>query len=219
MFLWCMRTEDDMKIHIGDYIDWFGPYQLADSLKSFISKNLYQKIQELPEQPFQWLHDRKKRRIKIHLDPWDTYNAEETLARIVAPVLKQLKKTIHGAPANMQEFSQVSSSSTQLCLDFYEAGDSDAWKEGHKRWLSILDKMIWSFEQLADPSWEDAYSEGVPDIEWKKKIDSVTGQEVCEMVRGPKDTYKFNYEGYTDHVRRIQEGLDFFGKHYRSLWD
>ena len=34
----------------------------------------------------------------IRIDPWDTWSMDHTLAEIIHPMLKQLRKTAHGAP-------------------------------------------------------------------------------------------------------------------------
>ena len=39
-----------------------------------------------------------KQRKSIKIDPWDTWNMDHTLAEIILPMLKQLRKTQLGAP-------------------------------------------------------------------------------------------------------------------------
>ena len=39
-----------------------------------------------------------ERKIVIHIDDYDTWSMDHTLAPIIAPMLKQLKATKHGAP-------------------------------------------------------------------------------------------------------------------------
>ena len=39
-----------------------------------------------------------EQKISVHIDPWDTWSMDRTLALIVHPMLKQLHKTNHGAP-------------------------------------------------------------------------------------------------------------------------
>jgi hypothetical protein len=40
-----------------------------------------------------------------------------------------------------------------------------------------------------------------------------------QMDKGPKDTYKCDYEGLEAVEKRIQNGLRLFGKYFSSLWD
>jgi hypothetical protein len=39
----------------------------------------------------------------IRIDPWDTWSMDHTLADIILPMLKQLRKTQHGAPCTDDE--------------------------------------------------------------------------------------------------------------------
>ena len=39
-----------------------------------------------------------KQKTKIKINSWDTWSMDYTLAHIILPMLKQLKKTHHGAP-------------------------------------------------------------------------------------------------------------------------
>ena len=76
--------------------------------------------------------------------------------------------------------------------------------------------MIWAFEQVLDDDWEDQYREGELDMQW---IPAEDHEGYSEMVKGPNDTYKADYDGMRKHEARMQEGFDLFGKYYRSLWD
>lgn len=119
----------------------------------------------------------KPRSIKIKVEKWDTWNLDHTLALIVHPCLVQLKEQKGGTPVQFCEFDETGN-----------IVDSDA---ADKRWDDALDKMIWSFEQVANGEKDD-----------------------------PISSNSFNNDT-TDHVlwhKRLQEGLDLFGNHFRSLW-
>lgn len=94
-----------------------------------------------------------ERKIDVRIDKYDTWNMESTLAFIVLPMLKQLKAAKHGSPW-LPEFDQTSNSA-QYSFDFYKEGDDLAWEKGHEHWNQILDKMIWSFEQI-NTDWEES---------------------------------------------------------------
>lgn len=86
-------------------------------------------------------------------------------SKIVVPRLKMLRKNLVGHPA---------------CLNSVE------------EWEEILDKIIWSFENVDnDPS-------PMP----------YRGKAIKE--------YRAILE---EHQNKVQEGLDLFGKYYRGLWD
>lgn len=166
----------------------------------------------------------KERRVKIQIDKWDTWNLDGTLALIILPALIQLKHTKHGIPS---EFGDVGgeSYSMQRSFDFYEESHNDAFEEGCKRWEEVLDKMIWSFQQIAIEDYDKKYHHGKIDIDWEKTPDQhtnpLTGKKeyMYQMVDKNPTEHWYDHEGHMMHEERIQEGLELFGKYYRSLWD
>lgn len=155
----------------------------------------------------------KERTVRVRIDPWDTWSMDSTLVPIILPMLKQLRESKHGSPSSMPAFA-YDSNRTQLSFDFYPEDDNLVWDTGHTQWDAVMDKMIWSFEQL-DIDWESQFHSGVHDILWEP----VPGTDLTEMKRGPNDTHKFDMEGYQAHLERIREGLRLFGEHYMDLWD
>lgn len=65
---------------------------------------------------------KRKRLIKVHIDPWDVYNCDCTLALIIKPLIVRLKEMDAGRPGGL---------------------------EGEE-WCGILDKIIWSMDQIID---------------------------------------------------------------------
>lgn len=128
---------------------------------------------------------------------------DHTLALIILPMLKQLKETKHGSPGSMLGFQQTSNDA-QRTFDFYEEEDDAAWEAGHKEWDDIMTKMIWSFQQIVDDDWEKQYTINEP------KVD----EDFVWIERG-----EYDWEGMNRHEERIKEGIELFGKYYRSLWD
>lgn len=201
-----------MRVHIGNYIEWIGPYQIAEKIFFWVKKyddkfnhtKEYDRVHEfgrwLSEDKngeaswitnmCQWIYDRRKRKVKIKIDAYDIWNMDGTLSIIILPMLKMLRDDKHGSPGDMIGFNQTSNS-PQYCFDFYEEGDSFAWEEGHKQWSEIVDKMIWSFEQ------------NHPDYDWEDQYHTDAGYDV---------------DGARLHAEKIQEGIDLFGKYYRNLW-
>lgn len=218
-----------MKVYIGPYVNWFGPYQLADLLKKVgVSEDTCYKIgQKLAGHTdesssgstfvsrfLSWVHSKKKRKVKIKLHKYDTWSMDSTLALIVLPMLKQLKETKHGSPyvedADVPEHLR----STAAPPKENEWDTDSLW---HDRWSWVIDEMIWAFEQLQpDCDWESQYHSGEHDIFFEKSND---GTDTYEMKKGPKDTSVFDSAGYRKHDERIRQGLILFGKYYRGLWD
>lgn len=134
--------------------------------------------------------ENRKENITIH--PYDTWNLDNTLAKIIVPCLKQLKETTHGAPNTDNE-------DVPECLrgeGCFENGDVD--DKFFDRWDYILDEMIWAFEQIADDEKENPAFYDDPDAKFGVSIDH----------------YLLNV-----YEERISNGLRLFGKYYRGLWD
>lgn len=212
-----------MKIYIGPYVNWVGPFQIADLLMKFgVSEDRCYEIGEwLSELPLlnglcQWIHDRRKRKIKIQVHKYDTWNMDSTLAMIILPMLKQLQATKHGSPSVDDEDVPEHLRSTSAPPKENDWDTDALW---HDRWVWVLDELIWTFEQLQpDYDWQAQYESGEIDIDW---IDD--GKETAgglkQLVRGPRDTYKIDREAVNAHSARISKGLQLFGKYYQRLWD
>jgi hypothetical protein len=222
-----------MKVEIGKYKHYIGPFQIADLLQHVgVSEDrcfdIGEKMPEWVNKVCYWVDGKRKRKQKIHIDYWDTWNMNDTLALIILPMLKQLKETKHGSPmVNLEDVPEhlraggtSQNEDMQLHLDFGEEHkeqfEKDAWQSIHDRWDWVLDEIIWSFEQIhPDNDWEKQFHSGVMDVLWKP----VPGTDCSEMIRGPNDTHVFDHEGYTKHAERIQNGLRLFGVYYMNLWD
>ena len=165
-----------------------------------------------------------ERRISIDIERFDTYSVDHTLAYIIMPLLVQLKHTKHGIPT---EFAEVGGADydSQESFDFYKETHNDSFDEGCKRWDEVLDKMIWSFQQLIDDDYEAKYRHGDSKFDWvktdKQYPNPVTGklEDTFQMVDKFPEQHWTDYEGMRKHEERIQEGLELFGKYYRNLWD
>ena len=107
-----------------------------------------------------WPKKGYRRKINIQIDPWDSWNLDNTLAQIIYPCLVQLKATKHGVPGDLVNDVGGEDYAQQGSFDFYKETHDDAWKIGAKRWDEILDKMIWSFEQVAKGDYDEKYHHG-----------------------------------------------------------
>lgn len=156
-----------------------------------------------------------KQKKEIRIDKHDTWNMAETLADIILPMLKQLKECKHGSPGIMPTFKETYDSQyPQYSFDFYKDGDNLAWEIGHKKWEEIMDKMIWSFEQICIENRDDQFHHGNSNLVFVK---NPGGGSVLQ--HGPGHTATFDREACDAYYKKIQEGLDLFGKHYMNLWD
>ena len=222
-----------MKVYIGPYTNWIGPYQIAEKLLFW--KDRYHPDYKTAERNreevhkfgeylskipgltalCQWIDSKKKRKVKVHIDGYDCWSADETLAMIIVPVLEKLKQDKHGSPGvddeDVPEHLRTTNA-TPLTEEQKNCGHTDdLWEQ---RWEWVLDEIIWAFRQHAE-GWKDQYYSGESDIRFEK----VEGAEYSKMVRGPNDTFKVDREGIKKHQERMNNGRRLFAKYYECLWD
>jgi len=85
-----------------------------------------------------------RRKIKVHIDRYDTVSLDHTLALIILPCLIQLKNTQQGMPV----IKEVDIDPNQESFDFGDDLESMQYEKNTTIWNEIMDKMIWSFQQL-----------------------------------------------------------------------
>lgn len=211
------RLGGQMKIKIGNY-----PNRLMFNLHSNYMNKKYGYVDWPTEQSkfencLEWIDDRvqdfynifnrlwfdeRQQKIKVHIDRWDTWSMDNTLAHIVVPMLIQLKETKHGAPlvdnADVPDRLQ-----TNILDDFKYKEDGTTDKHFFARWDYVLDEMIFAFEQKCRDHWESDYYkyEDDPDAKFGFKL-------VWE-----------DREGSKAHQERMSNGFRLFGKYYEALWD
>lgn len=218
-----------MKVYIGPYKSWIGPFQIADCLRFVgVSKDKCHEIGEKLSKTFikdvcEWIYSKQKRKVKIKIHDYDAWNVDSTLALIILPLLNSLKSSKHGAPNVDDEDVPDHLKSTSAPK---KENEYDIDENHFKRWDWVLDEMIWTFEQLQpDSDWESKYHSGDPDIRWIKVdtgfVNPDTGEKetISQMVNGENNTYKFDADGYKKHSARIERGCCLFGKYFRALWD
>jgi hypothetical protein len=92
---------------------------------------------------------RKNRRISVHVDGYDLWNADTTLATVIVEVLKKYRADYQGSPNidNDDVPDELKMSAEQL-VQFHETGESDS--NFHKRWEYVLDEMIFAMDFVAN---------------------------------------------------------------------
>lgn len=165
-----------------------------------------------------------QRRINVAIDKYDTWSADHTLALIILPLLLQYKENHHGIPNEFADHSGDPNCNDQQLFDFYQESHSWAFDEGVKRWEETLDKMIWSFYQLVVDD-DSKYHHGKPKYDWvkndKKFPNPISGklEDTFQMVDKNPEEHWYDINGHMEHEKRVQEGLELFGKYFRNLWD
>jgi hypothetical protein len=234
-----------MRVYISNYRNhWISPYTILEKI-CFWEKdkdifynlnddpnNKYIKIVEILDyfcvglQKFlNFVHPRVE---YVKIDKYDTWSMDTTLAKIVLPMLKQLKETKHGSamvamedvPEHLRAINHEDYDE-QLSFEFYhehEVKEND--RDIHARWDWVMGEMIFAFEHLLDDSWEEEFRSGV--IDWKSvpcSWDENGKPSMYSMEYGPNHTFKCDYEGMEKVQKRIQNGLRLFGTYYTGLWD
>ena len=139
-----------------------------------------------------------KQKVSVRIDPWDTWNMDATLALIIHPMLKQLKKTKHGAPytddGDVPEHLRSTAAKPK-------ENEWDVDEFHFKRWDWILGEMIWAFGE------------------------EVKDKEPNFWIVKPKWNAKGITQGELDHEKmnayhnRKKNAFRLFGKYYECLWD
>jgi hypothetical protein len=204
-----------MKVILGKYPNWFGPYQLADKLIWWQNNGdpdckWAQRADKLGEyisetwlgKLLNWANSKNTRQEYVKIDKWDTHSMDHTLALIILPLLKQLKATKHGAP-KVDDFDcpQHLWSTNAKPVEEYELDEN--W---FKRWDYVLQEMIWAFEQHTDPN-EDQKFYDHSNVDPKLPF-----QEQLQQIHCDHD--KMNH-----HYHRKQQAFKLFGKYFQNLWD
>jgi hypothetical protein len=227
-----------MKVKIGPYKNWIGPYQIANALCFWVpeAKDEHgfktkpdwvhdfgtwlsggKDGESLLLKVCQWVESKKSRQIYVHIDRWDTWGMDHTLSHIVAPMLVQLQATKHGGPYVADEDVPEHLKSTSAPPKESE-WDTDA--NHFHRWDWVLNEMIFAFTAKRDGTWQEKYSSGTIDFKTEPCAWDDDGKPTMyEMKSGPLDTYKCDYEAMAVEQARITNGFRLFGKYYENLWD
>ena len=198
-----------MRVYIGPYVTWWGPYQIA-GLVPFLSKDTKNRLGEWLSETWvgdflEWVHDKRQRRIKIHIDDYDTWNMDHTLAFIILPMLKQLKESKHGSPLVDDED-----------VPEYMRHDGENWV--HYKWEWVLNEMIWAFETHLNEAWEDQFRHGDPVYSDTLFDDDGNDYQQPQITQTNPD-YWVDIDGLKAYNERIDNGFRLFGTYYRGLWD
>lgn len=213
-----------MRVKIGNHITFYGPHRIAEILLFWLPKVegefgpedhpwidnfgnwLSYKDKDGTHTWFrdlcEWIHTKRKRKIVVKLDRWDSWNTDDTFAIIAVPLLKQLKRT-------KNSYGYIDDEDVPEHLQSKYAAvppnDGDYDSLASKRYEWVLDEIIWAWEQLhPDTDWEELY--------WIKK---------SEVKGNPRRLYIGDYDnvGAKKHQTRIDNGMRLFGKYVQTLWD
>lgn len=167
------------------YADWPKEQTRFENFLELL-EDVIQSVYNLINAPFL---DKREQKVKVQIDPWDTWSIDHTLAPIILPMLIQLKKEKHGAPQVDYKDVPKELRPSKKEIDSYNKGTScpSTDKNYFVRWDWVMDEMIYAFDCKANK--DDVY------MRIKDKGEMQKEQE------------------------RISNGFRLFGKYYESLWD
>jgi len=122
------------------YVDWPMEQTRFENFLEWL-EDTFQSVYNLINVPFL---DKRQQKVKVRIDPWDTWSMDHTLAPIILPMLVQLKATKHGSPDVNDKDVPKHLRSTSAPPKENDWDIDDNW---HKRWEWVMDEMIWAFEQ------------------------------------------------------------------------
>lgn len=230
-----------MKIHIGPYIEYLGPYQIVDKLffwqEDYPDNKLsnrwdYKLSSDLSkwlastwvDTACEWIQKHRHRKIKIKIHDYDAWSVDSTLAIITLPLMKKLRDTKHSyAIVELEDVPEhLRNTSTedyddQSTFGFYKKAVEPGWVATEARWKWVLDEIIWAFEQQQpDCDWEDQYWTIHPKLDLTEY--SQDSGQLTTPVRWEVEG-ECDWEARQAHHDRIKNGLRLFGKYYQNLWD
>lgn len=209
-----------MKVKIGPYLKWWGPYQIAELLLGF-PKARYDYITGQPldwrtkyaerlgdwladswvGKFCEWVYSRRQRNIYVRIDDYDVWNMDETLRHIIAPMFVKLKAIKHGYGLIQDEDVPEHLRSIHAPADREHEWDKNA--EARYNWL--LDELIWAFSTDHETAKNQFY-------DWSQ-VDRDSG--LSKQIRD----LQVDREGLAAYEARLQKAYELFGKYYQTFWD
>lgn len=211
-----------MKIKIGKYLTYWGPYQIMDAIffwhEKYPEDNLaarwdYRLHDQLStwladtwvNDVCQWIYNKRKRTVRVKIDNYDVWSMDHTLALIVHPMLLKLKEQKHGYGwIDDEDVPKELRSTAKGARKGLKKYDWD--HNAEKRYEYMLDELIWTFEQLAS------------DDDTGQFYDH-TAVDRTANINQQMNQLKVDQAGLEAHEARIANGLRLFGKYVRTLWD
>lgn len=208
-----------MKVYLGPFKYYFGPYQIADLLQKVgVSEDTCHKIGERldktwlkPICEFIYKYRQRVERIKIH--NYDAWNLGDTVAKIALPLMQEFKRQgIQGAPfVDDEDVPEYLRSTNAPPLTEEEQNYGGVDKNWHPRWEWVVEEIIWALGEVNDPDAEDKLRVSIdPSKPWN---------EPGIPIEQSLNRYRFDMELYKAWADRKQNGLRLFGKYLEAIWN
>ena len=219
-----------MKVVLGPYKNWIGPYQIAEMLCWWVPK-IKDPMDIVARKP-DWVHDfgtwlsqdrhgndswllklcnwvesKRKRQVYIRIDKYDSWSADHTIALIAVPLLKQLQLTKHGAPNVDDEDVPDGLGLRSYETDKLPKSEHDVDENHFKRWDWVLGEIIWALEQKTSDT---------ADTQFYTKLDpSMQSKDINQQM----ENIVVDMDGLNAWQQRKTRGYKLFGKYFENLWD
>lgn len=185
-----------MKIYIGPYTTWWGPYQIADLLQYIgVSSERCDRIGDWLADTWvndlcTWFHKKYgERKAIIRIDNYDTWSLDYTLAQIIHPALIKFRDGRHGTHyTDIEDAPHIP--------DDEDVGHGHMAGFSEARWTYILDEMIYAFSLSLNEDW---------DTEIYEKHGNTWSKEAMDERKKIEE--------------RAANGRRLFAKYYNGLWD
>ena len=153
-------------------------------------------------------------KVRVRVDDYDAWNADNTLAHIILPVLIKVRDSKYGTPLVDDEDVPENIRSTAATKQKEHEWDTDEFLEA--RWQYAIGEMIYAFECAINDEWDDQFYSGETD--YTRVPEEIGGETYYALKEGPNHTFKVDSDGMNAAWIRRNNALRLFGKYYHSLW-
>lgn len=177
-----------MKVKIGPYLNWWGPYQIAELLKYVgVPEDKYRQIGKRLRATklndiCEWVYSKRKRSVHIRIDNYDVWNVDTSLSMIIFQILIKFKRDQTGHPFVRDEYvpEALQSHNAQPKENEFEWDSLNA-----TRFEYVLEEILYAFRYM---TMDDMFFDTI----------TIDMQLDCE--------------------KRVTNGLKLFGIFYQALW-
>lgn len=222
-----------MRVHIGPYIDWIGPYQISQKILFWIPE--YDKDGHNNKTVFEfgtwlatnkdgkdsylmkvcnWIHSKNKRKVKIKIDKYDHWNAHNTASMVLLPLIKELQKHKQGSGFIDDEDVPDNLKSTSAPPKENEYDTDELFSD---RYDWVLSEIIFALESdQPDNDWESQFTHEQAEIDF---TDYPEDEGKTFIPLRWKTEGKYDWEGRKTYQARIDNGFRLMGKYWQTFWD
>lgn len=235
-----------MRVFIGPYKNYIGPYQIAEMLFFWVNKydedtadytKAYDRVHEfgrwLSEDKngndswltmfCEYVQSKRQRKVKIHIDEYDTWSLDHTASLIILPMLIQLKETKHGSPyvdledvPESMRYTETEEYDSQSTFEFYHKAENKLKHDVHTRWEWVLDEMIWAHQMVLNDNIMEMCTITKSELDFSKYQED-EGKVVVPLRW--KQHGEYDWDKIKELEARLSNGLRLFGKYYQACWD